>query len=119
MITLRQLVDEVTKLATDCPDNKYISDEYPCMYNSGMCTNGSIGCIFGQACKNLGLKPLEGAGISSNIRKWEGNSSIIDCYEPEISWCNIVQKKQDTNWSWSAALAAANERYPIVNRRNS
>ncbi len=107
MFTIEALIDEVKKLATEHPDNIYIMPEetVTCMYNDGTCTDGSIGCIFGQAIKRLDpeIKIVE-TGIADLLK----NHLKITMTDQQLLWCRMFQIKQDSRKTWSEALHESN-----------
>jgi hypothetical protein len=127
MITLKQLVHKVRELATASPDNKYVTtDGKNCFYNSGQCSNGSVGCIFGQALRAL--------GVTEDIDIWSVNAgtaeysirSLIPKLVAEgymvgvtlehtniLSWCAFVQSAQDEQQTWGEAIQRADGQYSI------
>jgi len=50
-IDFKVLLAEVVRLATQYPNAIYTS--FSCKYGSGRCTNGQVGCILGQAARNV------------------------------------------------------------------
>lgn len=110
--TLENLIGEVRKLAQENPDNAYKCKDgryVMCYYSKKTCTNGSIGCIFGQAMKRLGL--------DDNILATMENNTIMEIipkYYPEHNrrlaiWCREVQSAQDFGWIWSKCIEAADD----------
>jgi hypothetical protein len=113
MITIEQLVAEVTRLAQENPENSYEQTAIACYYNKGTCTNGTVGCIFGQAFRNL-EQPLEdifdshcgNTGIRIGIVLKELKLNNI----PElVNWCSEFQYWQDRHCSWNQCLVNANK----------
>jgi hypothetical protein len=121
MITIEQLILEVRRLAKESPENKYtpeLADETAslikaCFYNKGKCTNGAVGCIFGQAFRNLGSPiPLvydngNGAGIKSIF-------AGLDITHPNqnlIEWCLEAQRNQDSSYTWEKCITEADIYY--------
>lgn len=92
---------EVKRLVTESPDNHYNKpnpDDKTCSYFKGLCDNGSVGCLFGQAIintyPNYYLKDIEGQGV---IIAFENVLSGLS------KFFNSVQSKQDGGWSWKEA----------------
>lgn len=108
-ITFADLEKEIRRLATEAPDNVYISpDEGPCYYNKGICTDGTIGCIFGQAFRNLGISlPLEDDDdgrlpIVCLLKRLAINPSGRDSY-----FAAVIQNAQDNCCPWGEAVSRA------------
>ena len=105
-ITLEQLKNEVLKLADASPTNHYIWErgQNSCWYVSGSCTNGSVGCIFGQALIKLGvpkerLQAREGDSIGTVLKILK----IVDAVPPSHPF-NIAQQIQDQGRDWAEAV---------------
>ncbi len=98
MQIIDQLILKVRELAAASPDCTYGGGN--CRYESGLCSNGTTGCLLGQALTLLGYKP-------------EG-SSLIEYYLPklgieadykQIKWLGYVQGEQDVNRPWKDCIA--------------
>lgn len=100
----KQLIFEVRRLAVVSPDNRYVTNHATeaCYYDKGVCTDGSIGCIFGQAIRNLGLDwdLSDNVGIITLLQR---NNVTALCRE--TTWCSLLQFEQDFGLSWAEALA--------------
>lgn len=93
MLDLNLLKTMVRKIAKERPDVKYgMPESGTCSYDEGVCSDGSVGCIFGQAAKLLG-EPLY------------GSREITDYYDDD--WCLLVQTYQDKGRSWGEAVRQA------------
>ncbi len=109
--TVKDIIQEVRRLAKESPDNKYENID-GCFYSQGMCTNGSIGCMFGQAFKNLGIKIPDNldrsgiVGVLSELKLSEFNDHSM--------WCLDVQKLQDTRTTWGEAVSTADQEWKNV-----
>jgi hypothetical protein len=104
-ITGSLLIAQIRELAKKAPDNLYIKPDpkyNTCCYDRGTCTDGSIGCIFGQAFRALGLE-LKGTAIISYIL----SDNQIPCSGSEKLWCATVQRLQDQGRTWSEAVKLA------------
>lgn len=104
-ITGSLLIAQIRELAKKAPNNLYIKPDEKyntCCYDRGTCTDGSIGCIFGQALRALGLE-LKGAATISSVL----SDNQIPCSESEKHWCATVQRLQDQGKTWSEALRLA------------
>jgi hypothetical protein len=111
-IPLEDIVKEVKRLVIESPENVYkkpLDDgDNNCSYSKGICTNGAVGCIFGQALKNLGI----------NTSTLDDASSIYGLYEITsdsdknlLNWCVSVQSAQDNGKTWGKAVEDANKRH--------
>lgn len=110
-VNVPDLISEIRKLASEHPDNVYEkTDGLLCSYSRGTCTDGSRGCIFGQAFKRLGI---------DIPRKFDDRTihGLLDGHNlgstDELNWCNAVQLKQDTGWTWSNAVSYADRNYSL------
>ncbi len=114
-VTVESLVQKVRELAAASPENLYRKpneDKPYCSYHSGLCTNGSIGCIMGQALRLLGfdderLVRCDGHG---SIKEVLGSEQIPNASDDTDRgalawWLREVQGKQDTGFSWGQAVA--------------
>lgn len=113
-----QIIATVRKLAADSPNNVYSRPggiDSVCKYFSGKCSNGSTGCIFGQAFLELELDIDEdidedfGMGIVALL---DIELNIEEEYHKK-NWCDKVQRVQDSELSWSEAIKRADEMYPL------
>jgi hypothetical protein len=113
-LTIDNLLAEVRSLAMESPDNIYHRPPQDkefiavCEYNRGICDNGSIGCIFGQAFRRLGVEVNKICTISALMHTHFG-------YHPITirNWCWTLQRHQDQGKTWGEALALADETYPL------
>lgn len=111
--TLQKLIETVRELAKENPNNAYIRSV--CYYNKGECTNGTVGCIFGQAMRKLGVSEDE-------LNKF-GCKPISDIfrqnhigYDPLFfTWCEMVQQSQDSGKEWGQCVKEADEQKRIYN----
>jgi hypothetical protein len=108
---VKELIAEVRRIAAERPDTVYRqpSTSCGCFYEKGECTDGSVGCIFGQALNNLGYPVTGTASIDIIARsRFVGNCLVI------LAWCREVQNVQDGGLSWGDAIISANTKWPIV-----
>lgn len=115
-----RLKEVVRSLAATSPDNKYIKrapiNDSTCSYLEGQCTNGSKGCIFGQAFALLGasetfLEECDKIGSITFVAK-EKQLAIFNGYEltdDDIRWYRRVQSCQDSGKSWKEAVESADD----------
>ncbi len=118
-ITAKQLIAKTRQFAEDNPNNLYEHDI--CNYATGECSNGAIGCIFGQVLHALGVPKLQLQKFDSNQE--EGGitiESLIDkcpdlfnpVSEANKKWLLIVQGAQDRGCTWATAVREADETFP-------
>jgi hypothetical protein len=106
MITTLDLEKTVRELATDAPDNVYEKpdDFNTCCYSRGECTNGSVGCLIGQAMAKHGydvsLLDFDGSLLASEACAY---FNIIG----RTIWLNEVQSSQDEGHEWLQAISYA------------
>ncbi len=112
-ITAAQVIDEVRKLAKESPGNIYkglpsafMSSGFACYYSTGENENGSVGCIFGQALKNLGLVITDN-NDQVRITNLLVILGISHLNEFELDWCRTVQSRQDSGTEWGHAVSEA------------
>jgi hypothetical protein len=121
-VELKPLADKMRELALAHPDNIYARPVGVgnCSYVAGHCSDGSCGCIVGQAAKELGL--------SNQVLAWWDNRGGIDTVIADgkyirfgnldskeerllVNWVTQVQRYQDTGDTWGIALANADRSY--------
>jgi hypothetical protein len=115
VITVHNVIAEVRKLAAEKPDNCYVPTDAwgGCCYDKGQCTDGSVGCIFGQALQRLG-RPITGCGsITQALCDSRWFEPLTIDLDNEVEWCKLVQQYQDANLSWGKAVESANRLYPL------
>lgn len=118
VITLKELVAKVLELAETSPDNKYIMEDSSvgCLYTSGSCSNGAVGCIFGQALTALNpdlrgyLETVDNRDTGKNIDvvlrelKDNGELEMLNGAHMVVSACARLQNQQDSGKAWRDAL---------------
>ena len=109
--TINQLIETVRELAKEDPDNIYknLNNQVLCFYNKGNCLNGTIGCIFGQAFRKLGIDDT-----TLNNFEYKSIAEIIshnfpNCDRKLVMWCREVQSHQDKGYSWSESIKQADK----------
>lgn len=104
--TIEDLIQTVRDLASESPDNIYNRPEgmSVCLYNKGICTNGSVGCIFGQAFRKLGIEVDEDGWIVIVLITVFGYQS-----SSQNKWCSFVQCNQDRQKTWGECIKIADE----------
>ena len=112
MITIQEIVQQTRDLAAKYPDNVYLHwNRDDCLYHEGNCTNGTVGCIFGQILvphfpdKNLDSCNTIVYSIDALLVFLE--ISTNDNEYPLRNWCLQVQSLQDTGKMWHECIAFA------------
>lgn len=112
-IDLPRLIRTVIRFATERPDNVYINvsgNNDSCSYLHGTCTDGTCGCIFGQALIEQGynVDPEFDASDFNAITQLLTNEGHKLSKHKE-RWLLAFQRKQDAGGNtWAAALREAN-----------
>lgn len=99
MLTLESIKNKVREITKERPDVTYETFEGGCHYDAGECSDGTIGCIFGQVSAALG-EPMT------------GTKSITHYFNDP--WCILVQQYQDRGMKWSVAIQRADIMYPKI-----
>jgi len=105
------LKGHVRRLAEEHPDNVYNKPDGigPCVYGSGTCTDGSVGCIVGQGLKAMGVDP-----VALDEYVGEEPSGIDDILDDaglaRDPWLSDVQAAQDEGRTWARAVRYADDR---------
>ncbi len=98
-IRLDVLISEVRKIASERPD--VVSDSKTCMYDSGTCSDGSVGCLFGQGFAAIDWD------LHDDQNDTMGIYSLLDgagCTGVMVDWCSELQLQQDKGFSWGVLL---------------
>lgn len=115
-LNVQFLEQAVRKLAADSPDTLYCKpdDSIFCSYSKGACTNGSVGCIMGQALVRCGLGTTlalaQKWGSINNFVLFITNTDLEKLPTPvvlTIRWLQEVQTQQDQGRTWRDAVALA------------
>lgn len=104
--TATELIAKIRELATERPNNKYVPemDDASCSYATGHCTDGSVGCIFGQAFAALG-HPISGVETIDDICRIYG----VEATDAELRWMTDAQFMQDAGHAWGKIPTRADE----------
>lgn len=97
---MHELALRIRKMAEERPDNRYepFVGDGSCFYDIGECTDGSVGCIFGQAWPSLtGYKPI--FVLASNL---PGTTKLL-------LWFQKVQEFQDRGRKWRDCIQYADQ----------
>lgn len=112
-INFKQLYSEIKRLVDKCPNNIYEpnnrNDNGPkqCFYMSGKCSDGSVECLIGQACFNLGLdleKYDKSSGSTEFSQVAELEFETLKMSTNEIMIINDIQRRQDIGLSWKECI---------------
>ena len=107
-LTVATVLATVKRIATDRPNVTYrtFGDGRRCFYNHGQCSDMSVGCIFGQAFRELGIDVVgcEGDNIADVVSQKQIAGSADD-----LQMCSDIQNAQDMGHSWGEALKTAEE----------
>lgn len=119
MTTVEKIIAKVRELAAASPENKYIGfpDYCVCYYTAGKCSDGTEGCIIGQALVELGLLNKcdllvyylhkgefhnDTMFVTKLFEKLNIKLSLV-----QKEWLWKVQSFQDRKHSWSSAVNSA------------
>ncbi len=105
-----QLIAEVRNIASARPEVTY--DHEDCRYDSKEASDGSVGCIFGQALTAIGWDITgknDGRGIIELLR-----CKDYEFNDDRILWCNMVQGEQDNGRTWGDSVAEADNLLDIT-----
>jgi hypothetical protein len=118
------LVGKVRELASARPDNVYragpsgqSSPPTKCTYLGGTCTDGTVGCLVGQALLAIGytaeqLQPVDQLGIEEAIEKMLPCELTDDEYD-KVRWLESAQNAQDNGSPWKEAVRIADAEQPL------
>ncbi len=112
---IEDLISKVRELVNANPDNKYNRPEHTqrCCYSAGVCDNGSVGCVFGQALVLLG-EELDPEWDKKNMSITTILADQYDMgYSTERMWCNKLQAGQDGGFTWRQSMEAADELFSV------
>lgn len=102
--TTAQVIEKVKQLAAERPENMYRGVCGACCYDEGTCTDGSVGCIFGQAFVALGVTEFPSTGKIRDVLP----KIVSDVpSEDQIDWCRDVQLSQDRQFTWGESVKEA------------
>lgn len=115
-LDLKKVVEAVRKLAKESPKNQYVYS--PCQYTQGFCTNGSTGCIIGQALMNLGYEETlweidKVANEMNFLATYTEGYFEFDPSSKEFEWLEEVQSHQDSRVDWGSCIEMADDQHPL------
>ena len=114
MIKSEDLIQQVRQLAQDAPTNLYEGnkDKMGCSYVKGPCSNGSVGCIIGQAlilCDESLTEYLSHEDRSTKqfelLHDIMFEDGMIELSLEDIEWIGDVQSRQDDGETWGDAVS--------------
>lgn len=106
-ITAAKLIATVRRIVKARPDTKY--EEMVCHYVKGQCSDGSFGCLLGQAFKELKVKRNFGRqqmGIVIVLEKLGVKTKMA-----QARWLSTVQRNQDRGSTWENAVLTADMKW--------
>lgn len=124
-IELTVVIAAMRALAAASPTNKYgpgvtngtagPDHRQPCFYDKGDCTNGSKGCIVGQAWVKCGitLEELATASLGAVTDVYDCNAELPE-YRLQANWIRTAQNSQDDGFAWGECITRANDFWPGV-----
>jgi hypothetical protein len=115
-LTAGTICVNVRELSSESPDAIYGLRGSGCRYASGSVSNGSCGCIVGQAVRRSGHDPEP----LDNARSFPVSATIAlqRLLEPgsweweELQWLRCVQLAQDDGVAWGLAVVYADTNCP-------
>lgn len=114
--SIQDLITEVRSIAQKRADVIYTKqdDMETCSYNYGSCSDGTVGCLFGQALQELGFdtSEVDNENIDTVIERLveKDRDPKTESYPSEqIEWCALVQMNQDHGLSWGVAVYKADK----------
>jgi len=113
------LVEKVRELVDAHPDNVYTRPKSSkwgnsgCSNTAGVCTDGSEGCLIGQALKALGfpVEDFENNGVWSLYN--HKHLEPFNVGQREGEWLCRAQARQDGGNTWGEAVKNADAMYPL------
>ncbi len=100
MDKLDELVAKVREISAKRPEVSYGG---ACSYDTGECSDGTVGCLIGQALDAIdwGLYPEDSGDTISDLLEEEGYEDF------RVAWCGMVQGHQDMSFSWGECVEYA------------
>ena len=111
-LDIDKLIAAIRELATESPDNVYDRGRsHTCSYVVGDCSNGTQGCIVGQAIRRLGLETPD---FDDSADVYLDNYDAVRAVsEMQRAWILIVQQEQDSSNTWAYAVESADDNCPL------
>lgn len=114
------IIAEVRRIVQLRPDVTYNASNYGCKYADGYCSDGSVGCIFGQVLSNLGERvqrfdeyPIPDCNKTYTPSIGKILENEFGCSDNEYVWCERVQELQDNGLSWGEAVKMTDMEFPL------
>lgn len=110
------LLHHLKNLVDNAPDNVYHGDDDDCCYSTGQCSNGSVGCIIGQALALNGHTHDELADIDNDCFGFRGAFEVLQelGYDYNVAqFCQSIQTEQDSYGTWRCAWDDAVKHFDI------
>lgn len=108
---LSELVKTVKAIIQSRPDVIYstiLEDGLgACYYSKGKCSDGTLGCVFGQAFQAMGFK-IPSANDSDSINSIIENFAV-GVTQRQQDMCEGIQDWQDKENTWKTSLDMANK----------
>lgn len=103
----KQMVEAVRSLAAKSPNNIYTSPDSDgsCYNHIGTCTDGSTGCIIGQATRICNVRIPNIGGVMMCFPQFKGKIQL---------WLMMVQDTQDAGGTWIQAVEKADTFHSIL-----
>ena len=115
-LSIKEIVKSVRKLARKHPKVWYDKGkESYCCYSRGLCSNNSVGCIFGQVLSSYGIDV-----VSIDNRGAEDIDALlselgINWEDVDQDWFREVQEHQDNGMTWGESIELADK---YINDKN-
>ena len=121
---IEDLVSKVRELAVARPETIYqpsptgqATPTIRCSYLAGTCSDGTVGCLLGQALVAVGytaeqLRAVDLLGIEEAIEKLLPCELTDEEYR-RVRWLESVQNAQDNGHPWGEAIRIADEEEPL------
>ena len=114
MHKIQELAIEVRRLAVENPENIYNMDgtfKTNYSYFTGICTNGSLGCIVGQAARNIEYDDFLNLAREEESKETDSTAKALfkhmfkdDEFVHERQFIFTMQSYQDDKLEWGKCL---------------
>lgn len=119
-----EIIAEVRKIVQVRPDVTYNPGIGGCKYANGICSDNTVGCLFGQALSNLGVDVKRFDKYPITQHKHDSTATYVPAIDKiltnefegsaqEINWCAKVQEQQDGGAYWKDAVKEADNEVKI------
>jgi hypothetical protein len=104
------LIETVRELAVHSPHNVYSSEGLMgCSNVAGSCSDGSVGCIVGQAIRRIDPEFSFRGDEKSDIGTLCSRHGWALISDSRVRWLSKVQNTQDQNVPWAMCVSWADE----------